>query len=757
MVGCTPSKGAVAVAAVALVASVGLGATAPRSQLDIDPRERVDGDGDQVPDYRDRCPESPRHAPSVSGGCSAVEIVARPEIVGEAMDEALSRAMAGIAERDGLVLFGDDALTLGRELAAVRSQFDKSLRVLAQGKVCEAARMIAEGRGSMEAVSTAAGEAVLSRRTELQRGVSPDDPDADLAEVAFHELGYRGGLVGNALVAARELDAIGEALCDQVAGPISFSGIVDRTDEAHGVVVLRNGKTLAVADRDGLSALREGALVRLGGSRFKDSTGVVDSAAGIGNLNASVVPDFTLPCVILRVAPFQPFNPPLNVSRASYVVHDLRGYLWNGELVLEAPMRLAAAEGFCPTEPPSKSGKKVKSFRYSLKLEYRATGAEAFETFASDLDRFDHPVALPASSLPAGLSKTGTLRVTTQGQSCFGTFPKWNCSSDVKVMAQVEIPVEVYGRGNLGRVFYEAIHFDIEDWDTTGFRTAEIDSYLALGPLPAVPTRIQAEGYSASGNKTLVSVTSDSNPYFAVHQDDFGDNLLFFRLDAHGVDRRSALRWPRIVGENGGRPFWYSVKAPAITRDLIDFCDPSPHSFYRLPWVDGGERGVGQGNNGSFSHTGSQAFAFDFSLPSGETIRAARGGTVDWYQESQTSNYNPNQPTSPTNQPFPNGSLQNWGNALRIGHQDGTFAWYFHLETDGVHVNLDQKVQRGQPVALADNTGRSGGPHLHFQVQANSDDWGQSIRIRFDAGSTGACYIPEQGDSLVSNNANPNY
>jgi murein DD-endopeptidase MepM/ murein hydrolase activator NlpD len=78
---------------------------------------------------------------------------------------------------------------------------------------------------------------------------------------------------------------------------------------------------------------------------------------------------------------------------------------------------------------------------------------------------------------------------------------------------------------------------------------------------------------------------------------------------------------------------------------------------------------VGQGNNNaSGSHNGGQSWAFDFGLPAGTEIRAARGGTVEWLQENLTATYNPNQPTGPGNQPFPGGSLQNWGNAVRIRH-----------------------------------------------------------------------------------------
>jgi murein DD-endopeptidase MepM/ murein hydrolase activator NlpD len=107
---------------------------------------------------------------------------------------------------------------------------------------------------------------------------------------------------------------------------------------------------------------------------------------------------------------------------------------------------------------------------------------------------------------------------------------------------------------------------------------------------------------------------------------------------------------------------------------------------------------------------------------------------------------------SPTNQPFPAGALTNWGNAVRIAHQDGTFSWYFHIKTNRVFVEVGDQVVRGQVIAEANNTGRSSGPHLHYQVQGDNVNWGQSIPIRFDTASHGDCYIPQTGDNVTSNN-----
>ncbi len=175
---------------------------------------------------------------------------------------------------------------------------------------------------------------------------------------------------------------------------------------------------------------------------------------------------------------------------------------------------------------------------------------------------------------------------------------------------------------------------------------------------------------------------------------------------------------------------------------------------YHYPWKSGDTRTVAQGNNNPppGSHNGSQAYAFDFTMPTGTQIRATRAGTVEWLQENLTKNYNPSQPTTAANTPFPAGSLQNWGNAVRIRHSGPFTSWYFHIQTNGVIVKAGDKVQRGQPIATSDNTGRTGGPHLHFQVQADSTNWGQSVPISFNN-----CDVPTGGQSVTSDNANPNF
>lgn len=724
---------------------------------------RGDDDGDGVGNDRDRCPRTPSGAVAITDGCGSLEIVADPDVIAGPADAAIRNAL-----NTGTSI-GPPGTPLAAAVDPVRTrllegqrQLGSGVREIAQGNVCAAAGIVREGTRSIEIASRDMAGVVLATREALQRTVSPDDPDADAAEVAFHEIGYRGSLVGKALTASRALDAQVEALCDQVVEELPIPGIIASTNDAAGIVRLDNGFHAAIADGAESGPLYEGARVLIDGVRFADGTGVAKRvrANGRDQIDAGLVPDFAIKCMRLNIAPAQEFYPPLPVS-GPYVLHEPSGYRGPFDiLILEAPMRLAARSGGCTTSPSEDGKGNVQRFRYSLKLSYRPAGASLFTVFAADLTAADDPVPFPAGARPddADPVSSGTLRATAQGQSCIGFPPNMICSSAVKVLSEDEYPVMIFQAGALASVNYATTLFDLEDWDATGFRVAQVASLNVHPFLSDASATFVAEGFSASGAPTIEDVTLPGNPFFAIRQQDFIGPGTLFPLASYGTEKRSGLKWPRAVGERQGRPAWYLARVPDVVRDLVALCSPGPNSFYRLPWAPDVQIQVGQGNNNpQGSHTGSQAFAFDVSLADGQTIRAIRGGSVDWLTETQTTVFDPTQPVSPTNQPFPPGSLQNWGNAVRIGHQDGTFAWYFHIETNGVLVDDDEPIQRGQPIARADNTGRSSGPHLHFQVQANNNNWGQSIQIRLDTDNLGGCYIPQTGDFLTSNNANPNF
>lgn len=63
----------------------------------------------------------------------------------------------------------------------------------------------------------------------------------------------------------------------------------------------------------------------------------------------------------------------------------------------------------------------------------------------------------------------------------------------------------------------------------------------------------------------------------------------------------------------------------------------------------------------------------------------------------------------------------NWkynGNSIEVRHKDGVLAKYLHLAEN--KVKEGDRVRAGQVIALSGNTGRSTGPHLHYQLNQGS-------------------------------------
>lgn len=86
----------------------------------------------------------------------------------------------------------------------------------------------------------------------------------------------------------------------------------------------------------------------------------------------------------------------------------------------------------------------------------------------------------------------------------------------------------------------------------------------------------------------------------------------------------------------------------------------------------------------------------DWAVPIGTTVVASNGGTVTVA-----------------------GWASGYGYAVYINHSDGRQTRYGHLSK--VLVKPGQTVAQGERIALSGNTGRSTGPHLHFEIRINGE------------------------------------
>ena len=73
-----------------------------------------------------------------------------------------------------------------------------------------------------------------------------------------------------------------------------------------------------------------------------------------------------------------------------------------------------------------------------------------------------------------------------------------------------------------------------------------------------------------------------------------------------------------------------------------------------------------------------------------------------------------------------------YGHYVVIRHENGLETVYSHLSQ--VLVQLDQNVKSGELIALAGNTGRSTGPHLHFEIRYLGNAFNPASLINFYTG-----------------------
>jgi len=84
----------------------------------------------------------------------------------------------------------------------------------------------------------------------------------------------------------------------------------------------------------------------------------------------------------------------------------------------------------------------------------------------------------------------------------------------------------------------------------------------------------------------------------------------------------------------------------------------------------------------------------DFAGAPGSSVTAVAAGVVTWA-----------------------GERSGFGKLIEINHGDGFVTRYAHNER--TLVTVGETVKRGEPVALMGSTGRSTGPHVHFEVLRN--------------------------------------
>ena len=248
------------------------------------------------------------------------------------------------------------------------------------------------------------------------------------------------------------------------------------------------------------------------------------------------------------------------------------------------------------------------------------------------------------------------------------------------------------------------------DADEDGIFTASLETDNAAPQVAQKPTATQFHSSSKVGSSLYATAQDNKIPDYIIsefthvfsYDVDFQRQVsasdsfeVFFGNPLSGTSaKRKVLHMARLTIDGDTRSFFRFTNSDGVT----DYFDESGHSasraLLRTP-VSGAHLTSGFGVRihpllgYSKMHTGT-----DFGAPTGTPIHAAGDGDVD--QAGRESGY---------------------GNVVTISHNDHLQTMYAHMSRFAAGIREGVHVNQGQVIGYVGTTGRSTGPHLHFEVR----------------------------------------
>ncbi|MDX2276044.1 MAG: peptidoglycan DD-metalloendopeptidase family protein [Hyphomonadaceae bacterium] len=215
-----------------------------------------------------------------------------------------------------------------------------------------------------------------------------------------------------------------------------------------------------------------------------------------------------------------------------------------------------------------------------------------------------------------------------------------------------------------------------------------------------VQTSLYGSALALGATDREVAALADAFGYEVDFQRDVqpGDNfeLVFERFydDEGNTVRTGDLLFVSLETRQGVRNY-YAFQAPGEERpDWYDAEGKSARKFLMRTPINGARLSSGFGMRlhpilgYSRMHRGT-----DFAAPTGTPIMAAGDGTIERA-----------------------GPFSSFGNYIRIRHANGYETAYAHLSRFARGMRAGARVRQGQIIGYVGTTGRSTGPHLHYEV-----------------------------------------